>query len=137
MMPNTSTLLEVGLGVGLFTLVILVLVFVILAARSKLVAGGSVQITINDDKELQVPTGGKLMNALAEVGIFSAVQLFGTYSGSRADMTNWLEGAEINTDGNLRLQYLAGLGLNEYQTALSETYGPCFETRQVALPGMR
>ena len=61
---------EVGLGVALFTLIILVLVFVILAARSKLVAGGSVQITINDDKNLQVPTGGKLMNALADVGIF-------------------------------------------------------------------
>lgn len=63
-------MIEVGLGVALFTLIVLVLVFVILAARSKLVAGGSVQITINDDKELQVPTGGKLMNALADVGIF-------------------------------------------------------------------
>jgi len=63
-------MIEVGLGVALFTLIILVLVFVILAARSKLVAGGSVQININDDKDLQVPTGGKLMNALADVGIF-------------------------------------------------------------------
>ena len=67
---DTSTLFEVGLGVVLFTLIILVLVFVILAARSKLVAGGSVQITINDDKALQVPTGGKLMNALADSEIF-------------------------------------------------------------------
>jgi Na+-transporting NADH:ubiquinone oxidoreductase subunit F len=67
---DTSTLFEVGLGVVLFTLIILVLVFVILAARSKLVAGGSVQITINDDKVLQVPTGGKLMNALADSEIF-------------------------------------------------------------------
>jgi Na+-transporting NADH:ubiquinone oxidoreductase subunit F len=63
-------MMAVGLGVVLFTLIILVLVFVILAARSKLVAGGYVQITINDDKELQVPTGGKLMNALADAGIF-------------------------------------------------------------------
>ena len=72
---DTSTLFEVGLGVVLFTLIILVLVFVILAARSKLVAGGSVQITINDDKVLQVPTGGKLMNALAdsEIGEFQIV----------------------------------------------------------------
>jgi Na+-transporting NADH:ubiquinone oxidoreductase subunit F len=67
---DVSTLFEVGLGVFLFTLIILVLVFVILAARSKLVAGGSVQITINDEKVLTVPTGGKLMNALADSDIF-------------------------------------------------------------------
>jgi spermidine synthase len=31
-------------------------------------------------------------------------------------MRNWLRGAAINTDRNLRLQYLAGLGLNLYQS---------------------
>jgi Na+-transporting NADH:ubiquinone oxidoreductase subunit F len=67
---DVSTMFEVGLGVALFTLIVLFLVFVILVARSKLVAGGSVQITINDDKDLQVATGGKLMNVLADAGIF-------------------------------------------------------------------
>ena len=67
---DANTLLQVGLGVGLFTTIILVLVFVILAARSKLVAGGAVHLTINKDKEFDVPTGGKLMNALADLGIF-------------------------------------------------------------------
>ena len=67
---DASTMLQVGLGVALFTVIILILVFVILAARSKLVAGGAVHLTINGDKELDVPTGGKLMNALADVGIF-------------------------------------------------------------------
>ena len=67
---NAATVLEVGLGVILFTLIILVLVFVILVARSKLVSSGSVKIVINDDKDLQVPVGGKLMNALADMGIF-------------------------------------------------------------------
>jgi Na+-transporting NADH:ubiquinone oxidoreductase subunit F len=67
---DASTMLQVGLGVVLFTAIILVLVFVILGARSKLVAGGSVHLTINNDKELDVPTGGKLMNALADAGIF-------------------------------------------------------------------
>jgi len=66
---NASTLIEVGLGVGLFTIIILVLVFVILAARSKLVSDGSITITINDDKSLDVPVGGKLMNALADAGV--------------------------------------------------------------------
>jgi Na+-transporting NADH:ubiquinone oxidoreductase subunit F len=67
---DASTMLQVGLGVGLFTTIILILVFVILAARSKLVAGGSVHLVINEDKEFDVPTGGKLMNALADLGIF-------------------------------------------------------------------
>jgi Na+-transporting NADH:ubiquinone oxidoreductase subunit F len=63
-------MLQVGLSVGLFTIIILILVFVILAARSRLVAGGSVHLVINEDKEFDVPTGGKLMNALADLGIF-------------------------------------------------------------------
>jgi Na+-transporting NADH:ubiquinone oxidoreductase subunit F len=61
---------QVGLGVVLFTLIILVLVFVILAARSKLVASGDIELTINEDKKIKVPGGGKLMNALADAGIF-------------------------------------------------------------------
>ncbi len=67
---DASTVLQVALGVGLFTVIILILVFVILAARSKLVAGGSVHLVINGDKEFDVPTGGKLMGALADLGIF-------------------------------------------------------------------
>jgi len=67
---DTATMMQVGLGVILFTLIILVLVFVILLARSKLVAGGAINININEDRNLEVPTGGKLMNALADAGIF-------------------------------------------------------------------
>ena len=67
---DASTIFEVGLGVVLFTLIVLVLVFVILVARSKLVSEGSIALTINDDKNLDIPVGGKLMNALADAGIF-------------------------------------------------------------------
>ncbi len=67
---DATTMLQVGLSVALFTVIILILVFVILAARSKLVAGGSVHLVINEDKEFDVPTGGKLMGALADLGIF-------------------------------------------------------------------
>jgi len=67
---DAATMFEVGLGVGLFTLIILILVFVILAARSKLVADGSITLNINEDKDIDVPVGGKLMGALAEAGIF-------------------------------------------------------------------
>jgi spermidine synthase len=53
--------------------------------------------------------------SLAEIGMRSAVDLFATYAGSAEDMKPWLQDAQINTDRNLRLQYLAGRGLNLYQ----------------------
>jgi spermidine synthase len=37
-----------------------------------------------------------------------------TYSGRSTELAPWLVGAEINRDRNLRLQYLAGLGYNEF-----------------------
>ena len=40
--------------------------------------------------------------------------LLATYAGRAADMKEWMEGAQINTDRNLRLQYLAGMSLNIY-----------------------
>jgi Na+-transporting NADH:ubiquinone oxidoreductase subunit F len=55
-------------GVFMFTLIVLMLVFLILFARSQLVATGKVKININDDpeKSLEVTTGDKLMNTLGE-----------------------------------------------------------------------
>jgi spermidine synthase len=50
--------------------------------------------------------------SLRQVGLPSALDLLGTFAGQAGDMTAWLPGAAINTDRNLRLQYLAGAGLN-------------------------
>jgi spermidine synthase len=47
------------------------------------------------------------------VGFNSLVGLLATYGGQAADLQQWTAGAEINRDGNLRLQYLAGLALND------------------------
>lgn len=60
------------IGVVMFTLIVLVLVGLILFAKSKLVASGNVKITINDDPEktLTVPIGGKLLNVLADKQIY-------------------------------------------------------------------
>src|SRR5688572_7294591 len=66
---------------------------------------------------LSRPENEPIRRSLSQIGINSAVELFGTYAGSRADMAGWLKGAAINRDRNLRLQYLAGLGLNLYQSA--------------------
>jgi Na+-transporting NADH:ubiquinone oxidoreductase subunit F len=68
--PDSAVMLQVGLGVALFTLMILLLVFVILAARSRLVSSGNVSVIVNDQRELQIPVGVKLMNGLADCGIF-------------------------------------------------------------------
>ena len=63
-------MLEIGLGVVMFTIVVLALVVVILLAKSKLVSSGDVEILVNEQKSLKVPAGGKLLNALSDAGIF-------------------------------------------------------------------
>jgi Na+-transporting NADH:ubiquinone oxidoreductase subunit F len=59
-------------GVAMFTIVVMLLVSVILAARSKLVSSGDVTIEINGDadKTITVPAGDKLLNTLADAGIY-------------------------------------------------------------------
>lgn len=58
------------LGVVMFTLVVLALVAIILSAKSQLVPSGNVEITINDQKTVSVPVGGKLLGVLADQEIF-------------------------------------------------------------------
>ena len=67
-----GAVIEITAGVGMFTGVVLALVVIILAARSKLVATGNVSILINDDPEkaLSVPAGDKLLNTLSSSQIF-------------------------------------------------------------------
>ena len=69
-MTDPAAMLQIGLGVGLFTIIILLLVLVILAARSRLVSSGSVKVLVNRERELQLPVGIKLMQGLADKGIF-------------------------------------------------------------------
>ena len=68
-MVDTTVIL---LGVVMFTVVVIGLVLVILAARSKLVSTGDVTIEVNGDPEhtLTTQAGGKLLNTLAANGIF-------------------------------------------------------------------
>jgi len=78
---------------------------------------GGGRINIDEvQKRLDDPANAPVMNSLKQVGINSALDLFSTYGGSRGDMQNWLKDAQINTDRNLKLQFLAGLGLNLYQS---------------------
>jgi Na+-transporting NADH:ubiquinone oxidoreductase subunit F len=61
---------EIILGVFFFAAIVLLLVFVILGARTKLVATGNVKINVNNEKTIEVPVGGKLLNALAGAQLF-------------------------------------------------------------------
>jgi spermidine synthase len=71
--------------------------------------------------------------SLAEVNFHSVPQLLGTYAGRASDLKTWLEGAQINRDLNLRLQYLAGMGLNYDKPGY--IYSEMLERRQPA-PGI-
>jgi len=62
--------MEIILGIVLFTVIIMALVFIILAARSKLVSTGDVAININDEKTISCGAGGKLLGALADSEMF-------------------------------------------------------------------
>jgi spermidine synthase len=65
--------------------------------------------------KLRRPEYDQVAQSLREIGMTSAVDLFSTYAGRKGDLAPWLADASINRDRNLRLQYLAGLGLNLYQ----------------------
>jgi Na+-transporting NADH:ubiquinone oxidoreductase subunit F len=63
---------EIGFGVATFTAIVMALVAVILVARKRLVASGTVHIDINDDpaKRIVAAPGHKLLAALANEGIY-------------------------------------------------------------------
>jgi spermidine synthase len=64
------------------------------------------------DRRLSQPDYAPVVQSLQNVGFHSAAALLATYAGRASDLAPWLEGAEINRDLNLRLQYLAGMGVN-------------------------
>jgi spermidine synthase len=67
-------------------------------------------------QRLQRPEYAPVRYSLSQIGMNSAVDLFSTFAGTASDLRPWLQDANINRDRNLRLQYLAGLGLNLYQS---------------------
>ena len=80
--------------------------------------GGNSIGTIDADatgNRLNRPDHANVVKSLQEVGFGSAIDVLATYTTRAADLSGWLEGAEINRDLNLRLQYLAGMGLNSTQ----------------------
>ena len=64
---NTTIIL---ISVAVFLLLTLLLVVVLLVAKSKLVPSGNVKLTINGEKEAEVPIGGTLLNTLQSENIY-------------------------------------------------------------------
>ena len=58
------------------------------------------------------PDYAPVMASLREVGFYSIPGFFATYMGQQSDLGKWTAGAPINRDRDLRLQYLAGWGIN-------------------------
>jgi spermidine synthase len=67
------------------------------------------------EERLAAPDYMRVVESLRDVGFRSVVDLLSVYAGQARDLRPWLVGAEINEDANLRLQYQAGLALNNSQ----------------------
>jgi len=57
----------------------------------------------------------RVRQSLRNVGFRSALALLSTYAGQATDLRLWLKHAPINRDGDLHLEYLAGLSLNQHE----------------------
>ena len=80
------------------------------------------------EARLARPDFVQVAQSLREIGFNSATELLSTYAGDGPRLQPWLTDAEINTDRNLRLQYLAGLGVNKYEQR--EIYSQILSYRQ-------
>ena len=61
---------EIILSIALFTGIVIALALMILLARSRLVPSGDVTINVNGEREITVPVGDKLLNALTAKELF-------------------------------------------------------------------
>ena len=69
------------------------------------------------EQRLRSPEYGVVAHSLSQIGFFSAVDLFSRFAAQGPQLKPWLANAQVNRDRNLRLQYLAGFGLNAYEQA--------------------
>jgi spermidine synthase len=70
---------------------------------------------------------------LRDIGFVSAIDLMSSYAGRGPDLAAWLKDAAINTDRDLRLQYLAGMGLNA--AVQNQIFSDLMEARRIP-PGL-
>ena len=66
------------------------------------------------DEALRSPAFKPVADSLSQIGMGGADELFGNYAGRARDLEAWSADAQINRDRNLRLQFLAGVGVNQH-----------------------
>jgi len=66
----TSNFTVILLSIAIFLTIILALVIILLYARKKLTPQGSVKLSINDEKEIEVNPGSTILSTLSNSGIF-------------------------------------------------------------------
>ena len=64
------------------------------------------------ERRYDLPEHEPVRQSLRDIGVDNLYDLFSTYTGSAADLAPYVKGAEDNTDGDLKLSYLAGWGIN-------------------------
>ncbi len=63
-------------------------------------------------QRLERPDYDKVRESLVGIDVHSLPDLLSVYTGNAADLDPWIRGAAVNHDGDLRLSYLAGWGIN-------------------------
>ncbi|HVB40873.1 MAG TPA: fused MFS/spermidine synthase, partial [Terriglobales bacterium] len=72
-------------------------------------------LTINLDAvqaRLNQPDYALVRQSLSDIGFSSAMGLYSTYAGQARDLRGWTQGAPLNVDADLKLQYMGGWGIN-------------------------
>lgn len=81
---------------------------------------GQVEPTVINLDEMQAklarPEYAPIAQSFAEIGMYNVIDLFANFAGNQQQLQPWLADATINRDRNLKLQYLAGLGVHLYQS---------------------
>jgi len=68
-----------------------------------------------DQMTSRIQQNPRLAQSLADVDLSYLITLLSTYFGRGPDLVEWLEGAQINRERSLRLQYLAGFSVDIYE----------------------
>ena len=81
------------------------------------------------EQRLADPKFAAVAQSLSEIGFYNGVDLLSTFAAQGPQLQPWLADAQVNRDRNLRLQYLAGLGVNKYEQA--QIYSEILQYRSV------
>jgi len=81
------------------------------------------------EQRLADPKFSQVAQSLAEIGFYGGIDLLSTFAAQGPMLRPWLTDAQVNRDRNLRLQYLAGLGVNKYEQA--QIYSEILQYRQI------